>query len=182
MSSRWRLILRSLSWKLHPPTSAAFVSLYWDFFFCIRGLKLSHTDCDDIYDVASFFSELAVCDYFFVTIPTSSVALAGVLNALENMFGPEKALANEVISGARSLHMKPNSQDLGAARSRLWELYERSEESALHNESKQVMEEEQSNIFVKKPTQLSPVSVSKGHSASEFVCSSYSTKLRNGSW
>eukprot|EP00527_Entomoneis_sp_CCMP2396_P002479 CAMPEP_0198153504 /NCGR_PEP_ID=MMETSP1443-20131203/64493_1 /TAXON_ID=186043 /ORGANISM="Entomoneis sp., Strain CCMP2396" /LENGTH=365 /DNA_ID=CAMNT_0043819871 /DNA_START=163 /DNA_END=1260 /DNA_ORIENTATION=+ len=176
-------ILRSLAWKLHPPTASSFVALFLDYFFFNRGLKLSHADCDDIYDVASFFSELAVCDYFFVTMKSSSIALAAILNALEGMFGPENHLAHEVLSVARLLHMAPNAQDLGAARSRLWELYERSEECALHSESKQAVEEEQSNIFVKKSAQLSPVSVSKQcHSASEFVCPSHTTKLRNGSW
>eukprot|EP00522_Entomoneis_paludosa_P016408 CAMPEP_0172447396 /NCGR_PEP_ID=MMETSP1065-20121228/6714_1 /TAXON_ID=265537 /ORGANISM="Amphiprora paludosa, Strain CCMP125" /LENGTH=368 /DNA_ID=CAMNT_0013198693 /DNA_START=189 /DNA_END=1292 /DNA_ORIENTATION=+ len=176
-------ILRSLSWKLHPPTSVAFVSLFLDYFFYSRDLKLSHADCDDIYDVASFFSELAVCDYFFVTLKSSTTALAAVLNALEGMFGPENHLSTEIISVARTLHIAPNAQDLAASRSRLWELYERSEECALHSETKHVVEEDQSNIFVKKATQLSPVSVSKPcHSASDFVCPSHTTKLRNGSW
>jgi len=176
-------ILRSLSWKLHPPTAVAFVSLFLDYFFCSRSQKLTTADCDDIYDVASFFSELAVCDYYFVTMRSSSTALAAILNALEGMFGPENRIANEILTVARTMHMTPNAQDLGAARSRLWELYERSEECALHSETKHVVEEEQSNIFVKKTTQLSPVSVSKPcHSASDFVCSTHTAALRNGSW
>lgn len=176
-------ILRSLSWKLHPPTSVAFVSLCLDYFFCCRGHKLTSADCDDIYDVASFFSELAVCDYYFVTMRSSLSALAAILNALEGMFGPENHLTGEIISVARTLHIIPSAQDLSAARNRLWELYERSEECALHSETKHVVEEEQANIFVKKTPQLSPVSVSKPcHSASDFVCSNHTAKLRNGSW
>lgn len=176
-------ILRSLSWKLHPPTPAAFVSLFLDYFFWNRVLKLTPTDCDDIYDVSSFFSELAVCDYFFVTMQSSSIALASILNALEGMFGPENPVAHEVINTARMLHMSPNARDLAAARSRLWELYERSEECHLHSVENKQQPVEQEGIFVKKSKEeLSPVSVSKPcHSATDFACPPHSSKIR-GSW
>ena len=187
-------ILRSLSWKLHPPTAIAFCSLMLDHFFCSiscnnhKTVKLSFAECDDIYDVASFFSELAVCDYFFITMKPSTIALASILNALEGMFGHDNPVANEVLCAVGPmLHPQSSLQaDLATARNRLWELYERSEESALHtehaHEQRALEEERQANIFVKKTT-LSPVSVAKPcHSASEFGGSTHSTKLRNGSW
>lgn len=179
-------ILRSLSWKLSPPTSIAFVSFFLDYFFGTTKSSLSIADYDDIYDVASFFAELAVCDYFFVPMKGSSVALACILNALEGMFGPDNHLGGEVARLVRRFD-KSQAQDLTAARNRLWELYERSEECALHND-KLIDDERQASwhggIFVKKATNLSPVSVSKPcHSATDFGCHSRTPhQVRNESW
>lgn len=179
-------ILRSLCWRLHPPTSVAFVSFLLDYFFATTKSSLSMGDYDDIYHVASFFSELAVCDYFFVPMKSSSVALASILNALEGMFGPDNALSTEIIGLARHFGLS-QPQDLPAARNRLWELYERSEECALHND-KLIDDERQANwhggIFVKKASTMSPVSVSKPcHSATDFVCPSrVPHQVRNESW
>jgi len=183
-------VLRALSWNLHPPTSIAFSSIFLDYFFETRVVNMSNTDIDDIYDVSSFFCELAVCDYYFVLINGSSIAVAAVLNALEGMFGPENGLSPEVIKLAQELSLGI-PQDLSATRNRLWELYERSEECALHND-KIVDEDHQvamnGSIFVKKMTTLSPVSVSKPcHSATDIICtthtpfSSHASALRNGS-
>lgn len=179
-------ILSSLSWKLHPPTSIAFVSFILDYFFATTKASLSIADYDDIYDVASFFAELAVCDYFFVPLKGSSIALASILNALEGMFGPDNHLASEILRLARKFEVG-QPQDLPAARNRLWELYERSEECALHND-KLIDDDRQANwhggIFVKKASNLSPVSVSKPcHSATDFVCHSRAPhQVRNESW
>lgn len=179
-------ILSSLGWKLHPPTSIAFVSFILDYFFATTKASLSIADYDDIYDVASFFAELAVCDYFFVPLKGSSIALASILNALEGMFGPDNHLASEILRLARRFEVG-QPQDLPSARNRLWELYERSEECALHND-KLIDDERQANwhggIFVKKASNLSPVSVSKPcHSATDFVCHSRAPhQVRNESW
>lgn len=164
-------VLRSLSWRLHPPTAIAFATLLLDYVFCDAVLEISQTDLDDLYDVSSFFSDLAVCDYFFVTMKSSSIAIASILNALEGMFGPDNRLDPVVLKTAKRLGM-PAIQDLSAARNRLWELYERSEECALHNNK--VVTEEQNQwhggIFVKKMSTLSsPVSISGScHSGAEI--------------
>ena len=181
------VILRSLTWNLHPPTSITFAALFLDCFFCSRVVSMSSTDLDDVYDVSLFFCELAVCDYFFAPQKASTVALASILNALEGMFGPENGVAPEVLQLARELKLCV-SAELSIVRNRLWELYERSEECALHND--RVMEEDHAmwngSIFVKKMTTLSPVSVSKPcHSASDFACTKHTActtrGLRNGS-
>jgi len=168
-------ILRALSWNLHPPTSITFGALFLDYFFATRAVTLSNTDLDDIYDISSFFCELAVCDYYFTPMQGSSIAIASILNSLEGMFGPENGIGPEVIQAGRELKLPGAHLDLTVARNRLWELYERSEECALHNE--RPVDEEQhtmwqgGNIFVKKVSTLSPVSVSKPcHSATDFVC------------
>jgi hypothetical protein len=177
-------ILRALHWHLHPPTAVAFSSIFLDYFFASRVVHLSGTDLDDIYDVSSFFCELSVCEYFFVSMPASQVAIAAILNALEGMFGPQNSLAGEIICAARELRM--STLDCSGARNRLWELYERSEECALHNEKHEVVEDHawHSGIFVKKASSnMSPVSVTKPcHSATDFFVSPQASKLRNESW
>jgi hypothetical protein len=181
-------ILTALTWDLHPPTSIAFASIFTDYFFASRVVSISSADLDDIYDVSSFFCELAVCDYFFVPMHESTVALAAVLNALEGMFGPENSLAAEISQAAVGLNFGL-PQDLAAARNRLWEIYERSEECALHND-KGVEAEHLGSwsgaIFVKKSSSASssPVSVSKPscHSAIDFGYAHRKPSLRNGSW
>lgn len=180
------IILQSLSWNLHPPTSIAISSILLDFFFASRIVTITSCDLDDIYDVSSFFCELAVCDYFFVLIKPSIIALAAILNALEGMFGPDNILSKDILHTAYSFRLGIN-QDLTAARSRLWELYERSEECALHNETTLINEDDHhywhGGIFVKKGTTSSPVSVTKPcHSATDFNCKSHDISIRNESW
>ena len=183
-------ILRALSWDLHPPTSVAFASIFLDYFFASRVVSISSVDLDDIYDVSAFFCELAVCDYFFVPAQSSTVALAAILNSLEGMFGPENTLAADIMQAAGNLRLG-SPHDLSSARNRLWEIYERSEECALHNDK--TMEEEQQpaawngGIFVKKSSSVhSPVSITKPcHSATDFDYPHHhhhTSSIRNESW
>lgn len=180
-------ILHMLQWNLHPPTAAAFTSIFLDYFFASRMVTISNTDLDDMYDVSSFFSELAVCDYSSVRIRSSTIAIAAILNAVEGMYGPDHSLVTDILAAARRLRFPVLHVDLPAARTRLWELYERSEECALHNDKSidSIQEWSRGNsIFVKKVSTLSsPISVSKPcHSASDFDCSSHDLSFRNESW
>lgn len=180
-------VLHTLSWNLHPPTTVAFSSIFLDYFFASRLVTISTTDLDDIYDVSSFFSELAVCDYFFLLMRSSTIAVAAILDALEGMYGPDNSLSVDIMQAARELHLGVAS-DISEARNRLWELYERSEECALHNEASSEEDPIQlthGSIFVKKkPFALSsPVSVSKPcHSATDFHSNSHELVNRNESW
>lgn len=74
-------ILTVLDYRLHPPTVMGFIR---DF------ISLLSDNVDerlhiDIYELATFLSELSVCDYFFVGKMPSNVALACVLTAFEGM-------------------------------------------------------------------------------------------------
>lgn len=134
-------ILKSLGWSLHPPTAISFSTLLLDYVFADRVVNMTCADIDDLHDISSFFTELALCDYFFVTMRPSAVALACILNALEGMYGERNRFSTHILAVARSLNLYTN-QDLTAACHRLWELYERSEECALHNGFAAPMEEE----------------------------------------
>jgi hypothetical protein len=156
-------ILRTLGWHMHPPTVISFASILLDSVFVDRSLNMSSADIDDLYDITSFFSELAVCDYFFVTMRPSSLALACILNALEGMFGQDNSVASHILAAAKQSNFWTN-QDLNATRHRLWELYERSEECALHNTCDLIEEEKMGGgsgpMFVKSGSiSTSPIGV-----------------------
>jgi len=178
-------VLHTLHWNLHPPTAIAFSAIFLDYFFASRVVTITSTDLDDMYDVSSFFSELAVCDYFFVHLRPSTVALAAILNAIEGMYGPEHSFVGDILQAAHGLRMGV-PHDVAAARNRLWELYERSDECALHNEKSRddVTADWPNSIFVKKASaHNSPISVTKPcHSATDFGCTTHNLSFRNESW
>lgn len=178
-------ILQTLKWNLHPPTAMAFSTLFLDYVCTSTAINISKTDLDDIYDVTSFFCELALCDYCFVPMPDSAIMMSAILNALEGMFGPTNRIGPALLHVAIDLDFSP--QDLSVPRNRLWELYERSEECALHNDKSRDDDMWQGgNIFVKKTsaTTSSPVSVSKPcHSATDFAHGPSPSVVRNNeSW
>lgn len=181
-------VLETLNWNMHPPTICSICSIFLDFFFASRVVTLSSHDLDDIYDVASFFCELAICDYSFSLATPSSVCLACILNALEGMFGPETSLYSDIAMAARAFNIRPSESDLSVLRNRLWDLYERSEECAIHHDKFQTEEHSShwnSGIFVKKASSTSsPVSVSAKpcHSATDFPTSTQNFRIRNESW
>jgi Cyclin, N-terminal domain len=180
-----RTILKVLSWNLHPPTSVAISSIFLDCFFASNVVNVTSADLEDIYDVSSFFCELAVCDYFFVLVKQSTISLAANLNALEGMFGPDNTLSSSLLHVAKAFNFGLG-QDLNAARSRLWELYERSEECAQSNDTSTFDEQISwhGGIFVKKSSAVSsPVSVAKPcHSTTEFSRTKYDFNMRHESW
>jgi len=190
-------ILESLNWKLHPPTSIAFCNLLLDYFFSSQNIDMAPTDIEDLYDISSFFTELAVCEYYFVGQIPSLVAVSSIINALEGMFGPDNKVAPHILKAATRINTYHN-EDLSTITHRLWELYERSEECALHNNLDPMDEEKtpdttlsgSTDIFVSKGScgadAGSPVSVSTTGkpmvTANEVMCAMRSQALRNGSW
>jgi hypothetical protein len=189
-------ILESLSWSLHPPTAVAFSTILLDFAFADRFVNMTCADIDDIQDISSFFTELALCDYFFVTMRPSAVALACILNALEGMYGEGNRFSHDILAVARSLNLYTN-QDLTAASHRLWELYERSEECSLHNSFAPIEEEKNAGhvgSYTNKATSptpeammemetasTSPVSVVSKSCHDEMMCDARSENIQ-GQW
>ena len=182
-------VLTSLQWSLHPPTPIAFSTLLLDFMFCDHSLKMTSADIDDLHDISAFFTELAVCDYYFVSVSPSAISVACIINALEGMFGQDNRFARHVIASARKLGIYYN-HNLSSTCHRLWELYERSEECALHNNFDPMEEEKCSgpDFFVEKSDSIdtSPVTVASKTANSvpsdDFMCAMRSQSLRNGSW
>ena len=192
-------ILDSLNWKLHPPSSIAFCNILLDYFFSSNNVDMIHTDIEDLYDISSFFTELAVCDYYFVGLTQSTVAVASIINALEGMFGPENKIAPRILSCANNMDLYQH-QDLTQITHRLWELYERSEECALHNNVDPMDEEKtpdspaqtsNTDVFVSKaacsadtgsPVSVSTTANSMVAATNQLMCAMRSQALQNGSW
>lgn len=187
-------LLQALKWNLHPPTPVALSTLFLDCIVLDDSINLSGADIDDLHDISSFFTELALCDYYFIHVSPSEIAVASIINALEGMFGHCNKYSMQILNASHRLGLYHN-QDLSAVSHRLWELYERSEECALHN-SYDPMEEEkvsgpERNAFNHKNDKEmgsnSPISVSAAPksmpiSDQELLCAMRSQHLRNGSW
>jgi Cyclin, N-terminal domain/Cyclin, C-terminal domain len=187
-------ILKSLQWNLHPPTPIALSTLFLDCIVLDDNINLSGADIDDLHDISSFFTELALCDYYFIHLSPSEIAVVSIINALEGMFGHLNKYSLQILTAARGLGLYRN-QDLSAVSHRLWELYERSEECALHNNYDPMEEEKISgpvdHVFTHKTQQEagsnSPISVSVAPksmpiSDQELLCAMRSQHIRNGSW
>jgi hypothetical protein len=70
-------ILQRLQWHVHPPTPQLFAK---DFLYFLS------TEEQDIQDLSQFMVELSIMDYFFVCYKPSEVALAALLNAMDEIF------------------------------------------------------------------------------------------------
>ena len=70
-------ILQRLQWHVHPPTPQLFVKHF---------LFFLSSEEQEIHDLAQFMVELSVMDYFFVCYKPSEVALAALLNALDEKY------------------------------------------------------------------------------------------------
>lgn len=73
-------ILKTLSWLVHPPTSLDYIS----FFLKFLRKTVEMPQRFHIFEVTRYLSELSVCDPFFVDHDKSSVAVAAILNVLED--------------------------------------------------------------------------------------------------
>ena len=118
-------------------------------------LSLIHVDDDDnnknavpssilrqVANTALFLIELSVCDYHFVPIRNSIVAIAAILNAIEMMeldpprddvsreasLSYGKDLRKQVMDVLSSIHYKFKAVKVSSARQRLWSLYKNSTE------------------------------------------------------
>lgn len=81
-SMEWK-IMQALEFRLNPPTEHSFVDYY---------LRLIPWESDadaatrkKAADISKYMTELAVCDPFFISIPNSIVALAALLNVLDEI-------------------------------------------------------------------------------------------------
>lgn len=70
-------ILVKLNWHVHPPTPYTFLSHFMQ-------LTKPQPSASKVYEMARYFVELSVLDYYFVGKRSSTVAIAALLNAVED--------------------------------------------------------------------------------------------------
>ena len=74
-------MLMKLRWNLHPATAMSYVRIF---------LHYLPVDSDqspvlrNLLETSEFFTELAVCEYFFVQFHQATVAMSSILNAIKN--------------------------------------------------------------------------------------------------
>lgn len=114
-------IMRSLEWYLHPPTSTEFS---YSILSCLPVEHVSPSLRTEMFEWSKFLAEIAVYDCYFVAIPPSMVALAAVLNVMNDMKLIEQSrptsLDTSITDIARSLlGAAMNNPNLLAVRSKL---------------------------------------------------------------
>mmetsp|Transcript_46794 Transcript_46794/g.69229 ORF Transcript_46794/g.69229 Transcript_46794/m.69229 type:complete len:344 (-) Transcript_46794:275-1306(-) len=125
-----RVMLRSLNWLVHPPLPSCFVGHF--ILLSSRQSRVKPKIVRNIFDMACFFTELAVFDYHFVTKRPSLIALAGIVLALNTMSLEVLPSTSRTAFLAKipriSPDLKHDSDEVTDIRSRLWEVYQRSKE------------------------------------------------------
>jgi Cyclin, N-terminal domain/Cyclin, C-terminal domain len=122
----WK-IMEALSFRLNAPTQHSFVDYYLYFIpweqqgtgATKRGVAGLHKNVSEL---SKYLTELAVCDPFFVSIPNSVVALAALLNVLDELS------YNKLSDGARTrflsdlclqIRINPYADQVAKCRARL---------------------------------------------------------------
>ena len=112
----WR-IMSAVGWKLHPPTLFSFVS----HLLMLFSDDVHHSVRKELFEVAIYMAELSVCDSFFVRYPASTVAMAAIMNVMEDLpFSRISLTSRDEFWSTLSINVKGfHTGDIAAARDRL---------------------------------------------------------------
>mgnify|MGYP005849321739 CR=1 FL=1 len=116
-------ILNVLQWHVHPPTPYTFLSHFMQLMNSNKQAPLPGSS--KIYEMARYFVELSVLDYYFVGKRNSTVAVAALINALEDQkcyganlscFVPpgEEEMVQDCRDRLRSLYNVPDQAVFGS--------------------------------------------------------------------
>jgi len=130
-------LVQSLTWLMNPATVQSILMNI----LALLPSSPSRSSLNSVADMALFFAELSVCDYFFVTSRKSIIAIAAVLNASESAgfipFEPTQGQLEVSYQNDRYANLEKFFSDIGYlidwheisfARDRLWSLYRQSSE------------------------------------------------------
>lgn len=112
----WEL-MNALGFKLHPPTLFAFVS----HLLLLFPNDVHHSVRKDLFEVAIYMAELSVCDSFFVRYSASTVAMAALINVIDDLPTNRLSLrSRDAFWTLLTTNVKGfNSADITTARERL---------------------------------------------------------------
>jgi len=116
-----RMILHTLSWNVHPPTPLSIVQhliLLSPTERCIDTTTKRHLN-----QVYCFLAELNVCDYFFVPHKSSSIALACILNAMDQVQVTHHMIKGFIDNVRFVTSLDAYSDEVEQCRAQLRELY-----------------------------------------------------------
>lgn len=108
------IILQTLSWRVHPPTPLSFVN-HLLLLFPAANTRLN--------DIARFMTELSVCDYFFVARRPSHVAVACILNAMEDVQVPPHMILDYLEAIKATANIDVEGRDIYECQAQLKEMY-----------------------------------------------------------
>lgn len=121
-------MLHTLKWRVNPPTSSTFVR----YIFAVVSHEQSMSLYSKLVDDSLYFTDLAVCDYFFVSQKPSVVAMASIKNAIIkccNFCGLQEAEGLALLKSiATDCGVEHDSRVVKIAQERLWEIYSDSDE------------------------------------------------------
>lgn len=99
----------------------------------------------NVLDTALFLIEISICDYEFVTLRNSAIAIAAVLNAIDTLgvdmcdfesdaFSCTNEFRYQIIEVLSSIDYKVMWKEVRSARVRLWSLYRQSTACSRHQD------------------------------------------------
>ena len=152
-------ILHTLEWKVHPPTPFTFLQYF--LMILPADQQLDH----DTVEAARFHIELAVLDYRCIQQRASRIALAALLNAMEQRqtacSAADRAMLEKHFNFVNSL-ISPGEQDFFVSvRGRLMELYSHQVVSDPMDDVLEVADALQPQGSSAGPRVVSPVSVTR---------------------
>lgn len=114
------IILETLAWRLHPPTTQNFVESFYNYISILPNGSMSAA----VHQRAIFFAELALYDYAFACKGRSLLAIASIMNAmegLENITLEQQNTFLDVIN--ETFDLKYTKEMVETVRNRLWYVY-----------------------------------------------------------
>lgn len=111
---------RALLWQVHPPTAYCFGK---HALYLLPGTAVTMDDRHAVLELARFLTELSVIDYFFVIHKPSAVALAAILNAMENVPGAKPAISIFCAEVGKNTPLDPTEATVFECRNRMRLLY-----------------------------------------------------------
>jgi len=162
-------LLSTLKWRMNPPTAPCFVR----HIFTILVPRDADSMFPNMLEDSLYFTDLALCDYFFVTKRSSVVAVSSMINAIKkrcNFGNLEQDEASFLVKHiCRICNVSDSCIDVKASQERLWKIYTESDEfKELVSNTLTVVEEPPitqcflaSQTFCSSSMVDSPVSVAK---------------------
>lgn len=129
-------LLSELSWRMHPPTALTFVRYQLSLFDLCK-INCSPTTRHDIGELARFLCELSICDYFYVTKKPSSIAVAAIITAVNNIDPSRLSLKakTQFLASIRDVaKLEMRSPEVMECRGRLAEMYRQGSYGGLAHE------------------------------------------------